>query len=204
MENPLNIINASLQKRRRQQILDAASGCFIERGFHQTTMREISAKAGISIGALYRYFENKDAIIYTIAEQGRIEQNTFFDELATNGNIIEAILLVFPIALRESGQPESLSLGTEIAAEATRNPKLSAVFQQQDEVALAKLSALIQKGIDVGVVDAELVPEQAAELLIALYEGLECRTISNPDFQPQQLHEAFERMIRKFLMPATG
>lgn len=200
MVNPLNIINPLLQKRRRQQILEAASSCFIERGFHQTTMREISAKAGVSIGALYRYFENKDAIIYTIAEQGRIEQNTFFDELATNGNIIEAILLVFPIALKESGQAESINLSTEIAAEAARNPKLSAVFQEQDEVGRAKLSALIQEGIDEGVVSAELVPAQAAELLIALYEGLESRTISNPDFQPEQLHEAFERMIKNLLI----
>ena len=44
---------------RRVQILDAAIVCFAKRGFHPTSMHDISAEAGISVGLIYRYFENK-------------------------------------------------------------------------------------------------------------------------------------------------
>jgi AcrR family transcriptional regulator len=39
---------------RRTQILDAALVCFAKRGFHQTSMHDISADAGISVGLIYR------------------------------------------------------------------------------------------------------------------------------------------------------
>ena len=48
---------------RRQQILDAAFGCFARQGFHQTTMQDICREAELSPGAVYRYFDSKEAII---------------------------------------------------------------------------------------------------------------------------------------------
>ena len=52
---------------RRSQILDAALVCFAKRGFHQASMHDISAEAGISVGLIYRYFENKEAVISAMA-----------------------------------------------------------------------------------------------------------------------------------------
>ena len=46
---------------RPAQILDAAVVCFAKRGFHQASMHDISAEAGISVGLIYRYFQNKEA-----------------------------------------------------------------------------------------------------------------------------------------------
>ena len=54
---------------RRSQILDAALVCFAKRGFHQTSMHDISAEAGISVGLIYRYFENKEAVISAMADR---------------------------------------------------------------------------------------------------------------------------------------
>ncbi len=53
---------------RRRQILDAAIVCFARTGFHQTSMHDISAEAGISVGLIYRYFKNKDEVISAIAD----------------------------------------------------------------------------------------------------------------------------------------
>ncbi len=38
----------------------AAMVCFAKHGFHQTSMHDISGEAGISVGLIYRYFDNKD------------------------------------------------------------------------------------------------------------------------------------------------
>jgi AcrR family transcriptional regulator len=50
-------------KDTREKILEAALALFRERGFGETTMREIAARAGVSTGLAYYYFESKDAIV---------------------------------------------------------------------------------------------------------------------------------------------
>ena len=52
---------------RRRQILDAARRCFLRNGFHATSMQDVLAEAGLSAGAVYRYFRGKDEIIAAIA-----------------------------------------------------------------------------------------------------------------------------------------
>jgi AcrR family transcriptional regulator len=47
----------------RRQILETALALFRERGFEETTIREIAAAAGLSLGAAYYYFKSKEAIV---------------------------------------------------------------------------------------------------------------------------------------------
>jgi AcrR family transcriptional regulator len=47
----------------RRQILDTALALFRERGFEETTIRDIAAGAGLSLGAAYYYFKSKEAIV---------------------------------------------------------------------------------------------------------------------------------------------
>ncbi len=47
----------------RQKIFDAALASFRERGFAETTMREIAARAGVATGLAYYYFDSKEAIV---------------------------------------------------------------------------------------------------------------------------------------------
>jgi AcrR family transcriptional regulator len=59
---------------RRAQILDAAKQRFREGGFHATTMADIAAQAGVSVGLLYRYFPSKDEIIRAISDADLLAQ----------------------------------------------------------------------------------------------------------------------------------
>lgn len=47
----------------RRKIYDAAMELFRAKGFEQTTMRDIAAKAGVALGGAYYYFSSKDAIV---------------------------------------------------------------------------------------------------------------------------------------------
>ena len=47
----------------RRQILDTALALFRERGFEETTIRDIAGRAGLSLGAAYYYFKSKEAIV---------------------------------------------------------------------------------------------------------------------------------------------
>jgi len=44
-------------------IIEAAAALFAERGYEHTTTHQIAARAGVSVGALYRYFANKEALV---------------------------------------------------------------------------------------------------------------------------------------------
>lgn len=54
---------------RRKQILAAATRCFARNGFHDTSMQDVIAEAGLSVGAVYRYFKSKDELRYAVAEE---------------------------------------------------------------------------------------------------------------------------------------
>ena len=64
---------------RRRAILDAAVTCFERRGLHGTSTDDIAAEAGLSNGALYRYFDGKAAIIEAIAAERHDQERALLD-----------------------------------------------------------------------------------------------------------------------------
>lgn len=87
-----DLIQEQLIAARRNQILDAATTVFANKGFHRATIRDVAKTAGIADGTIYIYFENKTALLMGILDQlnesdqreGYFEQaadmdiNTFF------------------------------------------------------------------------------------------------------------------------------
>lgn len=60
------------QERSRvtvEAILDAAAQVLEEHGYPGGTTNRIAARAGVSIGSLYEYFPNKDAVVVALAER---------------------------------------------------------------------------------------------------------------------------------------
>lgn len=66
VEVQTNIKNKDLVSKRRKQIINAASKLFFEKGFDQTTMREISGASGLTMGSLYDYVRSKDDILVLV------------------------------------------------------------------------------------------------------------------------------------------
>ncbi len=65
---PTHIKNPDLVEKRRRQIVDAAVGLFVEKGFHKTTTRQIALAAGFSIGSLYEYVGSKEDVLYLVCD----------------------------------------------------------------------------------------------------------------------------------------
>lgn len=60
-------------KAQEQRYLDAARRCFSRIGVAPASMEEIRSEAGVSAGAMYRYFPSKDALIHAAIETSLIE-----------------------------------------------------------------------------------------------------------------------------------
>ena len=48
---------------RKIEIVHAAVTCFLERGYHQTGVRDIAKQAEVSLGNLYIHFKGKEALL---------------------------------------------------------------------------------------------------------------------------------------------
>ncbi|MCJ7813281.1 TetR/AcrR family transcriptional regulator [bacterium] len=67
MVNDVQIHRKELEiKARKKDILEEAAKLFSEKGYHEVKVDEIAEKVGLSKGTIYLYFENKEAIFYSI------------------------------------------------------------------------------------------------------------------------------------------
>ena len=73
---PTTIKSKELVEKRREQIVLAAINLFAKKGFHKSTLRELSEVAGISHGNIYDYVGTKEDIFFLLHE--------FVDKLATD------------------------------------------------------------------------------------------------------------------------
>ena len=65
----------------RQRIFDTAVKLFMEKGYEETTMRDIAAEAGCSLGLAYRYFETKEVVVIQLYRQLAASTETRIDAL---------------------------------------------------------------------------------------------------------------------------
>src|SRR5678816_3757067 len=131
--------NVQLAADRRSEILSAAQTCFARSGFHQTSMQEICAQAGMSPGNLYRYFRSKEDIIAGIAERERAETAQQFAAVG-RGNFFEGLAALAQHYLVERSM-EEIALCAEIMAESRRNPAVARIYQDWEADVRARFIA---------------------------------------------------------------
>jgi len=66
---PTNVKNKALVLKRRQQIFEAVVKLFSKKGYHRTTLREISRESGITLGNLYDYIITKEDTLHFVQEK---------------------------------------------------------------------------------------------------------------------------------------
>ncbi|MCV7344857.1 TetR/AcrR family transcriptional regulator [Mycolicibacterium rhodesiae] len=64
-------------KDRKKQILDQAARLFIDRGFHLVKLEEIAEAAGVTARALYRHYDNKQALLTAVILNAQDEYQSF-------------------------------------------------------------------------------------------------------------------------------
>ncbi len=63
-----NIKDRSLVRGRREQLVKAATAVFLEKGYHDATVRDIGKRAGLTQGTIYNYVRSKSDILYLVCD----------------------------------------------------------------------------------------------------------------------------------------
>jgi AcrR family transcriptional regulator len=177
---------------RRTQILDAALVCFAKRGFHQASMHDISAEAGISVGLIYRYFENKDAVISAMADRHKKEIHEVLERAQQAPTLLESLEILFTAHCCEDAPQVVSAFVVDLYAEASRNQRVAELVRDVLQTAMDGVTDLIARSPEAESAAHGLKPHEQAELIFAVSRGMLMRDV----LQPQEMTAA-ERRTRQ-------
>lgn len=194
-------VDPELQERRRTEILAAAERCFAARGFHATSMDAVAVEAGVSPGLVYRYFENKEALVREVAARDRAAAVASLADLEHAVDFIERFVLLVRDELSVVLDEARARLSSEVLAEALRNAALAAHLVAEEEAVRQQLVQVITAQQSAGRVRADLDPGALADVLAALVDGLPIRALITARFDRPASLATIDRMLRAALEP---
>src|SRR5205814_10428513 len=160
---------------RPTQILDAAVACFAKRGFHQASMHDISAEAGISVGLIYRYFQNKEAVIAAMADRHKKEIHQILERARQAPNLRELLETLFTAHCGETEPHVTAAFVVDLFAEASRNTHVAELVRGVCEASMNGVTDLIARSPEAKA--SELSPREMAELIFAVNDGMLLRGV---------------------------
>lgn len=161
-----------VSEQRKTQILTAATKVFTERGFTNARMDDIVAESGLSKGALYWYFESKDAIIIGILDQIFDWETSHIRDLLASGDSARKKLELFTeTSIKDFRRMKPLMpIFFDFWSLSVRNKNINLAIKRYYQQYLDLIEPIIQEGIDHG--EFQIDDAHAAAVAIgALFEG---------------------------------
>lgn len=186
-------------RQRRDQILDAARSCAIAYGFHGASISRICAEASIGVGYLYKFFQNKEAIIIALAERDFDEFMLHITRPADFGSLdadalIERYLKQVPWLFDH----DRAALEQEILAEASRNPKMAELVALVDRRFRDAFREILEPMLK-GLPDKEI--QGRVETLLVMTRALALHASTHPNTDPGIVIAGYEVVLRAVLSP---
>ena len=188
---------------QRERILAAARSCFVESGFHAASMASIAETAGMSAGLIYRYFENKYAIILAIIEQQLTLARERIRDLHSFTQLSQRIVEYFSESEDEREDSMSTALYLEISAQAMRDPQIAEALRNYDVAVCAELADWFSRSNEEG--GCGLPPEIAATRALMfqyLIEGLIVRSARKPALDNALLRKTLNGILDSLVSSA--
>jgi len=175
-------ITPERREARRAEIVAAARRCFARDGFHQTSMPDIAAAAGVSAGAPYRYFAGKEEIVLTIAADAfrlifePMERVAVVADAPSLGDLVAASVEALSVetVTDAAGQvvpvEELLRCVVQTWSELLRDDVVHARASEGFERVRRSIADALRRGQAAGAVHT-VEPENGARILIGLLHG---------------------------------
>jgi AcrR family transcriptional regulator len=193
-------IEKSRPRNTREKIIHAARKVFAEKGYSQTRIQDLLKAAGVSPGAFYNYFSNKEELFLEIVReagdgfrdsikdirQKRIRIGSQ-DELYSV--LTESIRYFFEFVKRNRAGVRILFREQQNA-----NPRIRETLNEIVAEIHQDLKRDIQRGIDMGRI-AISDPEIAAWGIISAVSGVGLNYLGHPKIEQERLTKALAELI---------
>jgi len=155
----LNLSPAERTTRRRRkdarpsELTAAALELFVEQGFAATRLDHVAARAGVSKGTLYLYFNSKEALFKAVVEDGMVAALVAAEQHLSDhhGSATELLQQLLRGWWEQIGSTSMAGVSKLIIAESRNFPELAQYYRERViRRGRALLRSALQRGIDAG------------------------------------------------------
>ncbi|MFJ4044323.1 TetR/AcrR family transcriptional regulator [Microbacterium sp. NPDC089987] len=175
------------RENTRARLLHAAAQVFAETGLDGATVEAVCERAGFTRGAFYSNFASKDELFLTLASSVGEARLAAVRERITamlDENVIrETDPGTLVRQIMDSGDDDRLDvmLMSEIRLRALRDVEFGASFLQQERELVRSIAGIIQQIVDSGQIALRVDAQEAARLLMVVWEGMIVREAMGGD-----------------------
>jgi AcrR family transcriptional regulator len=156
---------------RRREILAAARSCFARHGYEGATVRRLEEATGLSRGAIFHHFRDKDSLFLAVAED---DAGAMVETVARNG-LVQVMRDLLARAADPAAQPEAAGwLGTqlEVSRRLRTDPDFARRWAQRSAAIAAATAERLRRQRDAGVLRDDVPVEVLGRFLDLAYDGL--------------------------------
>ncbi len=187
-------------EQTRQKIIEAATQLFVRKGFYGTSMADLAQATGLTKGAFYHHFENKDALFFAVIETVRDtwDQGVARDVLEANKDALTRLTILFDNHARLISQNDKLCLvlnGLIMEMEGV-NPAFMTALQEIYADLTRFIEHIIKKGQAAGQVRSDLDARLTALNIVGMLRGVGCSRVFHwMDVDYADMTETLKQML---------
>lgn len=161
-------------ERTRERLVQAAFREIHRSGFQSAGIEAILAATNVTKGALYHYFDSKEALGYAVVEEkiAKLTHDQWLRPMLSEG---EPINILIGVVRRIPARPKDVRAGCPLLLLSQEMSPLDEQFRKRLEKIFLDwqegVAALLRKGQSQGTVRRDLHPDETASFLIATVEG---------------------------------
>ncbi|HEY5953965.1 MAG TPA: TetR/AcrR family transcriptional regulator [Terrimicrobiaceae bacterium] len=195
-------ISAEKRTERRGQILNAAWRCFQREGLHVTTMNDIIGASGLSAGAVYSYFENKEDLILAALTTSLSELRERLGSVLQGDAarppemlLVEMLDRIVSFSAREGFDLKNIALLGW--SEAQRNPRLRETMSAFYVAFRNQLSETAKAWQRAGLIAPTAAPDDVAKTLLALIMGFVAQSVIIGEIDPPTINRGLQALRQR-------
>ncbi|PRX50212.1 TetR family transcriptional regulator [Prauserella shujinwangii] len=189
---------------RRREIAEALLRVIANAGIEAVSVRSVAAEAGISAGAVQKYFATKEDLLrfaFTLTGEYLLQR---WERVEGSGPFLDVLRrhLLEALPLDEQRRAELIVVFAFTARAATL-PDWAAQLRDSYDAAQVTTTAFLEAGQDSGDVRTDVPADRLADLVIVLADGFSARMLHTPPGSPahERLLDTLDLALTDLLAP---
>ena len=173
-ETLISALETTHKRERRKEarpgeLLDAALDLFVEKGFSAARVDEVAARAGVSKGTLFLYFESKEDLFKAVVRENIANQFPTWQEefVAFQGSSADMLRYALLSWWERIGKTRASGITKLVMSEAQNFPEIAQFYQEEViKPGNAMIRRILERGVNSGEF-RQLDLEQAVHIIVA-------------------------------------
>ncbi|HEY4004384.1 MAG TPA: helix-turn-helix domain-containing protein [Pseudonocardia sp.] len=161
-------VSAGHLAARREQILDGSRACFSKYGYEGATVRRLEEATGMSRGAIFHHFRDKDSLFLELARQDARQMA----KVVADQGMVQVMRDVLADAATGGSSISWLGTRLEVSRRLRTDPAFRAEWEEQAKELTEALHSRLARQRAAGVVRPDLPISVLAQYLELAFEGL--------------------------------